>query len=147
MNQSWSGETRGRKAKSYTNAATQQVIDAAAPRAAAILRDVVTGTRKKISFTRQRACEFIIEHAIGRPTQKVQMKHTGQPITYQELAEGADRIIKAAHEAGKTTDDVLKEAEAVAARAEQELNQTTDADQVTGAGQDQDAGPVVEPEQ
>ena len=114
MNHPGQGKGGGRRKKADVMQGTQIVIDYSAPEAAKILRDVVKGTRKRISAARQRACEFRIQHAIGTPTQKVQMKHTGAPLTYQELADRAAAIIKAAQGSGKTMGDVIKEAEAVA---------------------------------
>ena len=82
----------GRKPHSFATAGTQQVLDAAAPKAAAILRDHILGKRKRLSPSRQRACEFIIDHAIGKARQKIE--HSGGILTYGALAKEAEALEK-----------------------------------------------------
>lgn len=60
----------GRKHRSFTEAGTQQIIDGAAPKAAAILRDHIQGKRKRLSYSLQKACEYVIDHATGKAKAK-----------------------------------------------------------------------------
>lgn len=120
------GETRGRKTKDVEHQDCLQVIEGSAANASKLIRDLVSGARKRISYLRYEAAIYVLNQTLGKPTQKVTMRHTGSPITYQELSESADKVIKAAQEEGKTEADVIKEAEAVAAQAEKELDQGSD---------------------
>jgi len=112
----------GRKRKDIEHRDAQQVIEGSAANASKLIRDLVSGARKRISYLRYNAAIYVLDQTLGKATQKMQVRHTGSPITYQELSDSADKIIKKAREAGKTTEDVIKEAEAVAAQAEQELD-------------------------
>jgi len=103
--------------KSKQHADCQQILDGSATDAARILTELMKGKRKSLSGGRQRACEFVIEHSIGKATQKAIIKHTGSPLTYKELADDAEKIIAKAKAEGKAIPDVLEQAEAVAANA------------------------------
>ncbi len=58
------------KHRSLTETGTQQIIDGAAPKAAAIFRDHIQGKRKRLSYSLQKTCEYVIGHAIGKAKAK-----------------------------------------------------------------------------
>jgi len=78
--------------KNLVNANTQRYLDAAAPECALVLVEHGKGKRKRISASRQRACEYIIDHAIGKARQKVE--HSGGIMTYGDLARSAEGLDK-----------------------------------------------------
>ena len=106
----------GRKHHSFTEAGTQQIIDGAAPKAAAILRDHIQGKRKRISYSLQKACEYVIDHAIGKSRQKIE--HSGGVLTYSALA-------KSAEELDRKPRDILADVEEIANKHQ---NQPTEND-------------------
>lgn len=109
----------GRKKKSVLTRQANQVIMDSAPLAAEYLMKVSRGVIKRPNLMRVEVCKFVINHAVGTPRQKVEMKHTGSPLTYQQLADSAEEIIKKAAEEGKDLPEVLKEAEEVARKHEE----------------------------
>ena len=84
----------GRQTKSKVEAGVQQILDGAAPYAAALLRDHVRKVRgvKSLKPSVQRAAEYIIDHAIGKARQKIE--HSGGILTYADLAKGAEELEK-----------------------------------------------------
>ena len=102
----------GRKSKSNAYAGHQQQLDYAAKDALAILVDRVGGKRKRIAPDLQRACEYVIDHAIGKARQKIE--HSGGILTYGSLAKEAEKI------ASKPR-DVLADAEEIAGKRERML--------------------------
>lgn len=86
------GEGSGRRTSILVEANTQKMIDDAAPHAAKLLSEHVRGTRKRLSSSLQRACEYVIDHAIGKSRQKVE--HSGGILTYRQLADGAEELDK-----------------------------------------------------
>lgn len=122
------GHRGGRKRKDIEHRDGDQILEGSLINATKLIRDLVSGARKRISYLRYNAAIFVIEQRLGKATQRVTMKHTGSPITYLELSESADAVIKKAQQEGKTEEDVIKEAEAVAAQAEQKLDQDSDRD-------------------
>ena len=101
----------GRKAKTVLTRTAAQIIMDAAPYAAQYLMKVVKGEVKRPSLMRVEACKFIINHVLGTPRQKVEMKHTGAPITYQELVQSAEKVIKEAEEVAKNYEERQTEEE------------------------------------
>ncbi len=85
----------GRKSKSAVEAGVQQVLDGAAPYAAALLRDHIRKVRgiKSMKPSVQRACEYIIDHSIGKARQKIE--HSGGIMTYGAIATSAEEQEKA----------------------------------------------------
>ncbi|KKK79347.1 hypothetical protein LCGC14_2834450, partial [marine sediment metagenome] len=84
----------GRKSKSSVEAGVQQVLDGAAPYAATLLRDHIRKVRgvKSLKPSVQRACEYVIDHSIGKARQKIE--HSGGVMTYGQLVESAEGIEK-----------------------------------------------------
>jgi len=82
----------GRKPKNYYTRAVQDILNGSASRAAQILDDHIAGKRgrKKLAPSLQRACEYVIDHAIGKSRQKVE--HTGGVMTYKQLVDSAGEI-------------------------------------------------------
>ena len=82
----------GRKAKSVVIAGVQQVLDATASDAAQILKSHILRERgfKYLSMDLQRACEYVIDHAIGKARQKVE--HSGGVMTYRQVLNGATEL-------------------------------------------------------
>lgn len=67
-------------------------MDDAAPHCALVLIEHGKGKRKRLTSSRQRACEYVIDHAIGKATMKI--KHSGGIITYGEILKGAETLDK-----------------------------------------------------
>lgn len=80
------------KPSQVTNANTQRIFDDNAADCALILSDHGKGKRKHLSTSRQRACEYVIDHAIGKARQKIE--HSGGIFTYGDLAKSADTLEK-----------------------------------------------------
>lgn len=82
----------GRPKKDQHKKDTQAIIDLAAPDAAQILADHIARkrSRRTIKASLQRACEYVIDHAIGKPKQKVE--HSGGILTYGQLARDAEKL-------------------------------------------------------
>lgn len=97
----------GRKPKSYYQRAVQDRLDGSARYAAQILDDHIHQLRGKkvLKPSLQRACEFVIDHAIGKSRQKVE--HSGGVMTYKDLAESAGNLEKKGR-------DILAEVEEIA---------------------------------
>ena len=84
----------GRRSKGAIEAGVQQILDGAAPYAAALLRDHIRKVRgvKALKPSIQRACEYVIDHAIGKSRQKIE--HTGGAMTYKQLMDSAGEVEK-----------------------------------------------------
>ena len=84
--------TRGRRSKAYYEADVQEVLSQGAKVAARMLQDHLFQKkgRKTLKTSLQRACEYVIDHAIGKARQKVE--HSGGIMTYGELAKSADNL-------------------------------------------------------
>lgn len=82
----------GPKPKDYYAKPVQEIINLSAPHAARILQEFIERRRgsRKINSALQRACEFIIDHAIGKARQKIE--HSGGILTYAELSKSADNL-------------------------------------------------------
>lgn len=82
----------GRRSKAYYNADVSEVLNMSAKTAARMLQDHLDQKkgRKTLKNSLQRACEFVIDHAIGKARQKVE--HSGGVMTYAELAKSAEDL-------------------------------------------------------
>ena len=85
-------DPRGRKPHTNVEAGVQQSLDATAPQAIAILRAHLDSKRgyRTLKPSIQRACEYVIDHAIGKARQKIE--HSGGILTYGALAKEAEKI-------------------------------------------------------
>lgn len=85
----------GRPPKSWYQVPVQNILNMTAPVAARILQAHIERKRgyKTLPGGLQRACEYVIDHAIGKPKQKVE--HSGGILTYRELAQSAEKTEKA----------------------------------------------------
>ena len=82
----------GRKSKEYHTKPTQDILNLTAPIAARILQEHIERKhgRKTLKSSLQRACEYVIDHAIGKSRQKIE--HSGAILTYADLAKGASEL-------------------------------------------------------
>ena len=105
----------GPKKRGNIEAGVQQILDGAAPYAAALLRDHVRKVRgvKNLKPSIQRAAEYIIDHAIGKARQKIE--HSGGILTYDALAKSADDL-------EKKPPPVLADAEEIAQKYQEKTN-------------------------
>ena len=87
-------ENSGRKSKYDKIANVQTILDGSAIEAAGILDQHIFRRKgyKTLKGSLQRACEYVIDHAIGKARQKIE--HSGSILTYAELAKGADDLVK-----------------------------------------------------
>lgn len=83
---------KGRPPKVEDRREVNEILTASAPLAAAILQKHIERRRgfRHLASDIQRACEYVIDHAIGKARQKVE--HTGGIMTYAELAKSADAL-------------------------------------------------------
>lgn len=91
-------ENSGKTSKYAKIANVQTILDGSAIEAAAILDRHIY---KKKGYTHlkssvQRACEFVIDHAIGKARQKIE--HSGGVLTYGALLKSADNLEKTSPE-------------------------------------------------
>jgi len=79
----------GRPRKDRENRAIQDILNGSARDAALILKAHIEGKRGKrtLKASLQRACEYVIDHAIGKSRQKVE--HSGGILTYKQIADDA----------------------------------------------------------
>ena len=79
----------GPKSKAYLRKPTQDILNMTAPIAARILQEHIERKhgRKTLKPSLQRACEYVIDHAIGKSRQKIE--HSGAILTYADLAKAA----------------------------------------------------------
>ena len=82
----------GQLPKNRATEAVEQILNGAAPYAAATIRDHIRQRRgrKNLKSSLQRACEFTIEQVRGKARQ--QIEHSGGIMTYGELARSAERL-------------------------------------------------------
>lgn len=84
----------GRTSKYDKIANVQTILEGSAIEAAAILDRHIHQVQKhkKLLSSLQRACEYVIDHAIGKSRQKIE--HSGGIMTYGELAKSAEDLDK-----------------------------------------------------
>lgn len=82
----------GRPRKDSYKLDTQAILEGTAPEAARLLSNHVYRRRgqRTLKPSLQRACEFVIEHAIGKARQKVE--HSGGIMTYKQLLDSAQEL-------------------------------------------------------
>jgi len=82
----------GRPKRSHYQQPVQDIINVTAPAAALILKQHIERRRgyKTLALSLQRACEYVIDHAIGKSRQKVE--HSGGIMTYGQLAKSAEAL-------------------------------------------------------
>ena len=100
----------GRLGHDVVQAGVQVSMDVTAAKAMAIMKAHIEYRRKSyrhMSADLQRACEYVIDHAIGKARQKIE--HSGGILTYGSLAKEAEKI------AAKPR-DVLADAEEIAGK-------------------------------
>lgn len=87
-------ENSGRKSKYAKIADVQSILNGSALEAAALLDKHIfqKDDHKTIKSSLQRACEYVIDHAIGKARQKIE--HSGGILTYQQLAQSAGDLDK-----------------------------------------------------
>ena len=97
----------GRKPKSYYTRAIQDILDGTARDAAILLQQFIEQRRghKTIRPGLQRACEYVIDHALGKSRPK--KEQTGGAMTYKQLADSAEKLEKSGR-------DILADVEEVA---------------------------------
>lgn len=82
----------GRHTKEYYSAPVQEILNLTAPSAARILQQHIE--KKKgyayLKASLQRACEYVIDHAIGKARQKVE--HSGGILSREELLKSANAL-------------------------------------------------------
>ena len=85
---------KGRPPKVDDRRAVNEILADSAPLAAAILQKHIERRRgfRHLASDIQRACEYVIDHAIGKARQKVE--HSGGVMTYGELAKSAEGLDK-----------------------------------------------------
>ena len=84
----------GPKPKGYYQADVNEVLNNSARTAARVLQEHIDQKkgRRNLKSSLQRACEFVIDHAIGKARFKVE--HSGGIMTYGELAKSAENLDK-----------------------------------------------------
>ena len=82
----------GRHSKKYYNADVTEVLAGTAKTAARILQAHINQAKgkKTLKPSLQRACEYVIDHTIGKARQKVEL--SGGVLAYGELAKSADKL-------------------------------------------------------
>ena len=82
----------GRRSHAYYHTPVQQIITETAPRAARILAEHLEGRRdrKTLVAGMKEICMYFIDHAIGKPRQKIE--HSGAVLTYGEVAKSAEGL-------------------------------------------------------
>ena len=109
----------GRLSGKVAEAGIQTSMDVTAAKAMAILKAHVEYRRKSyrhISTDLQRACEYVIDHAIGKARQKIE--HSGGILTYGSLAKEAEKLALKPR-------DILADVEEIAGR-KQRLDELAD---------------------
>ena len=97
----------GRKPKSYYTRAIQDILDGTARDAAILLQKLIEQRRghKYINSGLQRACEYVIDHALGKSRPKAE--HSAGVMTYKQLADSAEKLEQSGRE-------IIAEAEEIA---------------------------------
>ncbi len=82
----------GKHPTSWYQVPAQDVINLTAPVAARILQMHIERRRgfRDLKASLQRACEYVIDHAIGKA--KIKVEHSGGILTYSALAESAEKL-------------------------------------------------------
>ena len=79
---------RGRKSKTVLTAQAEQIIIESVVAAVQYMRDVASG-KQKPNRDRMKACMFLIEQALGRARQAVELSGAaGGPITLRVVEDG-----------------------------------------------------------
>ena len=108
----------GRLPHGVAEAGVQGSMDVTAAKAMAIIKAHIEYKRKSnrnLPPSVQRACEYVIDHAIGKPRQKIE--HSGGILTYGSLAKEAEKI------ASKPR-DILADVEEIAGKRQRLLEVT-----------------------
>ena len=116
-------ENSGKLSKYDKIANVQTILDLSAIEAAAILDQHIRRRKnyKTLKGSLQRACEYVIDHAIGKARQKIE--HSGGILTYSDLAKSAEDLEKKPR-------DILSEVEELANKhAEAEPHQAEEPEQ------------------
>ena len=95
----------GRKTRTVEHATATQILEGAVIPAAKLLRDLISGTRKRISQQRYSAAVFNIEQCLGKARQKIE--HSGGILTYNDIVKDAEKLEKKPR-------DILADAEEIA---------------------------------
>ncbi len=84
--------TRGQRPDSYYRQSPQKTLVSTAARAARVLEDHIWQVKgqRDLKTSLQRACEYVIDHAVGKPRQKIE--HSGAVLTYGEVAKSAEGL-------------------------------------------------------
>lgn len=84
----------GRKPKGYYERGVQDKLDHSASKAVDILDNHIEQRRgqKKLKTSLQRACEYVIDHSIGKAKQKIE--HSGGILTYDQISKSATELDK-----------------------------------------------------
>ena len=108
----------GRKPKSYYTRAIQDILDGTARDAAIILQQLIEQRRghKTINTGLQRACEYVIDHALGKSRPKAE--HSAGVMTYKQLADSAENLEKNGR-------DILADAEEIAQKYQESTPKNT----------------------
>lgn len=87
-------ENSGKTSKYQKIASVQTILDGSAKEAAGILDRHINKVKGyvKLKPSLQRACEYVIDHAIGKARQKIE--HSGGIMTYGALAKSAEELEK-----------------------------------------------------
>ena len=72
---------------------SQAQLNNLCPSAIKIISHHIRGRRRKLPPSLQRACEYVIDHAIGKA--KVKVEHSGGIMTYAELTRSVEQLEKA----------------------------------------------------
>jgi len=87
-------ENSGKRSKYEKIANVQTILDGSAKEAAGILDRHIHRVKghKTLKSSLQRACEFVIDHAIGKARLKIE--HSGGILSYNDLAHSAEELDK-----------------------------------------------------
>jgi hypothetical protein len=86
------GKGSGRLFKDANTRQIQQTLTESAVYAVKLVRDALRGTDVKgrkvrpLSGSKVKICELAINHAIGTPRQKIDLRHSGEVLTIRDLA-------------------------------------------------------------
>ena len=88
----------GRPRKDVQNRAIQDILDGTARDAAILLQKLIEQRRghKHINSGLQRACEYVIDHALGKSRPKAE--HSAGVMTYKQLADSAEKLEQSGRE-------------------------------------------------
>lgn len=102
-------ENSGNRSKYEKIASVQTILEGSAHEAAGILDQLIHRKKgfKKIKADLQRACEYVIDHAIGKSRQKIE--HSGGILSYGDIAKKADELEKNPRPILAIAEEVAKE--------------------------------------